>query len=198
MVNMYNLVNPFIKGQMEISVKAKNSQVAATELYKSLSEHFNNSVPSFYFTIQKGGSGKGKYYHYKINESRNKNEVKYNITELQLENYNIDTFKAKLENIKSKTDEPYQEGGKKKKKKHSKKKKSKRRKSEDTTDSSSSEESDIDDVYLKVRKYHYTEPIYYWWYDPSIYNISTVFIPSFYPYLSPYTEMAIASIPAAP
>jgi len=193
MVNIYNLVNPHIKGQMEISIKAKNSQVAATELYKSLSEHFNNSVPSFYFTIQKGGSGNGKYYHYKINETRNKNEVKYNITELQLDNSNMDTFKTKLENIKTKTDEN-QEGGKRKKKKHSKKKKN-RKKSEDTTDSSSSEESDVDDVYLKVRKYHYTEPIYYWWYDPSIYNISTVFMPSFYPYLSPLTEVSILAAP---
>ena len=193
MVNIYNLVNPHIKGQMEISIKAKNSQVAATELYKSLSEHFNNSVPSFYFTIQKGGSGNGKYYHYKINETRNKNEVKYNITELQLDNSNMDTFKTKLENIKTKTDEN-QEGGNKKKKKHSKKKKN-RKKSEDTTDSSSSEESDVDDVYLKVRKYHYTEPIYYWWYDPSIYNISTVFMPSFYPYLSPLTEVSIFAAP---
>ena len=193
MVNIYNLVNPHIKGQMEISIKAKNSQVAATELYKSLSEHFNNSVPSFYFTIQKGGSGNGKYYHYKINETRHKNEVKYNITELQLDNSNMDTFKTKLENIKSKTDEN-QEGGKKKKKKHSKKKKN-RKKSEDTTDSSSSEESDVNDVYLKVRKYHYTEPIYYWWYDPSIYNISTVFMPSFYPYLSPLTEVSIFAAP---
>ena len=43
---------------------------AARKLYKKLSEHFNNSVPKFYFTIQKGGSGKGKFSHFIVKERK--------------------------------------------------------------------------------------------------------------------------------
>ena len=45
---------------------------AAKKLYRSLSEHFNNNVPQFYFTVQKGSSGKGKYYHFKVTEKKAK------------------------------------------------------------------------------------------------------------------------------
>ena len=57
MTNSYVLVNPHIEGSLKKQVQAKNSLEAAKNLYKNLSEHFNNSVPKFYFTIQKGGSG---------------------------------------------------------------------------------------------------------------------------------------------
>ena len=54
MVNKYHLVNPYIDGDdFESSTNAKNSNEAANKLYSRISEHFNNSVPVFYFTIQK-------------------------------------------------------------------------------------------------------------------------------------------------
>ena len=53
MVNTYNLVNPCIKGQFNSEIKAKNSLEAAKQLYNNMSEHFNNNVPKFYFSIQK-------------------------------------------------------------------------------------------------------------------------------------------------
>ena len=31
-----------------------------------MSQHFNNNVPKFYFSIQKGKSGNGKVYHLKL------------------------------------------------------------------------------------------------------------------------------------
>ena len=62
MVNTYKLVNPYIRGEFETKIKTKNSVDAAKKFYNALSEHFNNSVPKFYFTIQKGGSSKGKFY----------------------------------------------------------------------------------------------------------------------------------------
>ena len=64
MANNYNLVNPYIKGKIETSVKAKNSREAASVIYTNLSEHFNNAIPAFYFTIQKGS---GKFYNFKVN-----------------------------------------------------------------------------------------------------------------------------------
>jgi hypothetical protein len=52
MSNMYKLVNPYIQGDMKTSLKSKNSITAAKSFYKGLSEHFNNNIPKFYFTIQ--------------------------------------------------------------------------------------------------------------------------------------------------
>ena len=66
MSNSYTLVNPFIHGDFKSTVKSKNSVNAAKSFYKNLSEHFNNNIPKFYFTIQKGGSGNGKYYHFLV------------------------------------------------------------------------------------------------------------------------------------
>ncbi len=72
MVNTYVLVNPYIEGSFEKSVKARNSIEAGKMLYSSLSEHFNNNVPKFLFTIQKGSSGKGKHYSFKVKENKRK------------------------------------------------------------------------------------------------------------------------------
>ena len=32
-------------------------------------------------------------------------------------------------------------------------------------------------------------PMYYFWYDPFIYNVSSLFIPTFYQYITPYIEI---------
>ena len=85
MVNTYNLVNPTIKGQFNSSVKAKNSLEAAQKLYGELSQHFNNSVPKFFFTIQKGNSGNGKVYHFKVRESKTDDSS----VELSIEQHNV-------------------------------------------------------------------------------------------------------------
>ena len=44
MGNKYKLVNPYIKGEFETKLKAKNSIEAAKSFYNNLSEHFNNNV----------------------------------------------------------------------------------------------------------------------------------------------------------
>ena len=74
MVNSYVLVNPHIEGNFKSKLKAKNSNEAANIFYKNLSEHFNNSVPKFHFSIQKGSSGDGKYYHFEVKEKMNENQ----------------------------------------------------------------------------------------------------------------------------
>ena len=53
MANKYVLVNPFISGEFKNTVKANNSNEAAKIFYNNISEHFNNAVPKFFFTIQK-------------------------------------------------------------------------------------------------------------------------------------------------
>ena len=179
MVNSYILVNPHIEGAFERKIKAQNSREASNNFYKSLSEHFNNSVPTFHFTIQKGSSGNGKLYHFEVKESRKKKEVTFSINPLNIQNEDesIQRFRKNLANFKSKFS---QDGGKKHHKKHHKKDDS-----SDSTDSS----SDSDYLIRAKKSYNTTQPIYYWWYDPYLYNIDYLYIPTFYSYVTPYIEL---------
>jgi hypothetical protein len=185
MVNSYLLVNPHIEGKFDSKIKARNSKEAANIFYKNLSEHFNNSIPKFHFSIQKGSSGDGKFYHFQVQENRENNEVNFKISPLEIkgEEQLMPKFLTKLDNFKSKLN---QDGGKKSKK-HSKRRKHKK----DVSDSESSESSDSD-FYTRARSYlPTTQPIYYWWYDPSLYRLDSIYIPTFYSYVTPYIELSL-------
>ena len=100
MVNSYVLVNPYIEGSFEKTVKAKNSIEAGKILYTNLSEHFNNNVPKFLFTIQKGTSGKGKHYSFKVKENKEENEINFSIEPYNVKNEES-TYKGLHEKIES-------------------------------------------------------------------------------------------------
>ena len=51
--------------------------------------------------------------------------------------------------------------------------------------------NDLDDLFKYIRSKKAVRPISYWWYTPSIYNIDTVFTPSFIAPLSPYVQLWI-------
>jgi hypothetical protein len=186
MTNSYKLINPQIKGnKFKTSIKANNSNDAAKQIYTSLSEHFNNSIPEFNFTISKN---KKKLYHFQVHETReNKNnEVSFQIkklnfvpTEQQLNqfNENVKLFNEKFIDI---------EGGKHKKhKKH---------KDSDSSSIESYLDSDSEKIYKRIKKYLPIEqPIYYWWYDPYIYNLKTVYIPTFHSFVTPYIQLSLIS-----
>ena len=177
MVNSYILVNPHIEGAFKRKIKAENSREASNNFYKSLSEHFNNSVPTFHFTLQKGTSGNGKLYHFEVKETRKNKEVSFSINPMTLQNEGetVTRFKKNLANFKSKFS---QDGGKKHKKHHKKK------------DDSDSSDSSSDSDYIKSKRiYNTTQPIYYWWYDPYLYNIDYLYVPTFYSYVTPYIEL---------
>ena len=184
MVNTYQLVNPHIAGTFDTKIKAKNSKEASNIFYKNLSEHFSNSIPQFFFTIQKGGSGAGKFFHFKAQEERNEDEVSFKISSYELQNENkMDAFKNNLNEIKDKI-----QGGGKRKGKKSRNSKSKSRR-DDSSDSDS--EYLYDDIYSRASSYIPTTPMYYWWYDPNLYDIKQIYIPSFYSYMTPYIQISI-------
>ena len=175
MSNTYVLVNPHIEGNFKNKITAKNSIDAARNFYKNLSKHFNNAVPKFYFTIQKGGSGKGKHYHFKVKEDRKEDDVSFTLEPYEiLGGANIENFTKKLETFKNKFS---QDGGKKK---------SKRSKKYDDDD----DDSDSDD-YKRIKSYVpvVSQPISYWWYDPSVYRLDAYYIPTFYSYVTPVIEI---------
>jgi hypothetical protein len=183
----YNLVNPAIEGDLQTSYEAKNSVDAANFFYNEMSQYFNNHVPNFMFSFQKGGSANGKLYHYKVSESRNDNEVSFKLREHQInDEERVNGFRARLA-----THRERQAGGKKhKSKKHRKHNKDD---SEDSDSSSSSSDASSSDEFLMGSSYNnnYSRSIHYWWYDPYDYNMQSLFLPTFYSYVTPYVELSV-------
>jgi hypothetical protein len=197
MVNTYVLKNPCVKGQLDKSVKTKNSLEAAQHFYKNLSDNFAGSLPLFHFTIQKGSSKNGKLYHFEVKENRTENEVDYTINPYSenIKEENVKNFYIKLNDFKEKFGK--KDGGAKKKKNSKKTKKSKKsKKNMDSSDSDKSESdslsSESSNYYKRVKSYlPTTQPIYYWWYDPYLYNLDKLYIPNFYSYVTPYIELSL-------
>ena len=189
MVNKYKLINPYIKGEFESKVEGNNSVEAAKTFYKNLSEHFNNNVPKFYFTIQKGGS-KGKFYHFEVKEKKTNDEVNYSIKPYKIkdEDSAVEQFVENFNKFKGRFN------GGAPKRKNSKGKKSSRRSSKTKSKKYDSSESSEDsyDFYREAKSYVpvTSQPLYYMYYDPLVYRLDSVYIPTFYQYAQPYWEIA--------
>jgi hypothetical protein len=159
MSNIYSLVNPHIEGSFDKQTKAKNSIEAASNIYKELSSHFNNNIPKFHFTLKKGT----KYYHFKVNEKKNNDDVHFTMEPFNINENNLKQFTENLKSIQTKL----QKGGKKSSKKSSKKHSKKSKKYD------SSSESD-EEIYEKRRSV-----LDYWWYDPYVYSLDYFYVPTF-------------------
>jgi hypothetical protein len=135
----YNLVNPYIDGNINTSVKANNELKGAGKMYeKVLAPIFITSAPEFNFSIE----GEGKIYHYTVKESVKGDNAKFKIEKFDGKVDN-DKFKTKLHEIK------IQSGGKSKHK----------HKSKDDDSSSSSSSSDSPSHY-SISRYCYSPYIY--------------------------------------
>ncbi len=190
MGNKYKLVNPYIKGEFETKVAAKNSVDAAKTFYNNLSQHFNNNVPRFYFTIQKGGSGKGKFYHFEVKEKKVNDSVDFTIKpfEIKGEDESMKQYLENFDHFKGRFNGGANHNGSRKGSRKGSKKGSKRSKRRDHDDSSS---SDSDDFYREAKSYVpvASSPFYYMYYDPLLYKVDSVFIPTYYAYVSPFSEI---------
>ncbi len=183
MSNKYKLVNPYIKGEFETKIDAKNSLEAAKKFYNNLSEHFSNGVPNFYFTIQKGGSGKGKFYHFQVKEKKINDSIDSTIKPFEIQGEE-ESMKQYLENFEQFQGRYNGRKGSRKSSRRSSRKSSRRR-----SETISSESSD--DFYRESKSYVSTvgTPFYYMYYDPLLYKVNSVFVPTFYPYVTAFTEV---------
>lgn len=172
MSNTYKLINPHIKGDMVTKVKAKNSVEAAKILYTNLSEHFNNNLPEFHFTIQKGSSGKGKFYSFETKEKRLGDDVKFTIKPYTVKNEKK-SYKSLVSGISLFEKETEKMGG------------------EITKDDLDEVLDDSSDYYKRASTYVpvINYPINFFYYDPSLYKLKTVFIPTFYNYITPFISI---------
>lgn len=175
----YELVNPYIIGDIKTSFSTSSSKSAANEIWSTLSKYITNNVPKFAFTIKKISDG--KLYHYVVREKLGKNKkVSFTIKELNinLSKDEQDKFSNYIKNLEN------QAGGKKKR---------------DDDDSDSDSDSSDDELIRKVRQFkERNSPLNYMWYSPVIYSkdgtITSVYVPSFAYPVVPYLELSLSNI----
>lgn len=181
----YTLINPVIGGSFKTTVSALNETEAMHELWKNLSGHLTNNVKTFYATVMEGG-GSNSATNFKITESANGKYADYEITPVgnKLAASTASKLLSRLEaiNVKDK-----QDGGKKRSRYNN-------IDSDDDSDSSSSSSED-DALYKKFRKFKSInrKPITYFWYSPLIYDVPTVYVPTFIAPLAPFVEINLSS-----
>ena len=183
MTKTYRLVNPYLTGNIENTFSGKSALDAASEAYNSLSENFNNNIPKFYFTLQKvnnsenkvGGGKNQDYFHFEVTEEKIDNQVNFRIKPLKEK---IDS--KRLTQFKKSISQKDLKGGKRKKK--------------DDSSSSSSTDSDFLDDSSDAKyktKYVRSDPIVNWFYDPYLYRLQKVYVPTFVYPVKPYIEISL-------
>lgn len=179
----YQLVNPYVKGTVKTEYGANDVLDAAQQAWTSISNNFTNDLPKFAFTLER--SGDRKLFHFVVREERNGKSADVVIEPLNLPNVkksnkHLKSQLKKLDAIQSQT------GGEKGKDKDKEKANEK-----DEDDSSDDDDDDVDEKMLKkvINKINYSQPIAYWWYSPLIYELNTLYTPTFVTNVIPYTVM---------
>lgn len=178
----YNLINPYIGGDMNTSYSGKTPLEVAKKTWVNLSGYLTNNVPRFAFTLER--TNDGKLYHFIVNEKVDANKsASFSISnlEVKMSDKQIQSFKNGIKDVQRKLDdEPILDGGKKKHRYHDE-------------DDSSSSESDLENAIRLMKYKQASQPIYYWWYNPLVYNAVDLYIPTFTVPLSPYVHINLNS-----
>ena len=169
----YKLINPRLEGSLTTTFEGKTQLEAAETAWNTLSKYVTNNVPQFAFTLE--NTKNNQLTHFLVKETLvGGGSVKWNISELNL---NLKT--SVINQFKQNVDNAEMSGGRRHKSKHS-----------DDDDSSSSTSSSEIFSALKLHKNRLTTyPITYWWYDPWVYNLNSVYIPTFVYPMNPYIEV---------
>jgi hypothetical protein len=169
----YNLVNPFIEGNMNTTVKASDELKGAGKIYEEiLAPMFITSVSEFKFSIEGGG----KLYHYNVKETVKGDSAKFKIEEI--------SGKVEEKPLKTKLKELNEQSGGKSKHKHKK-----------DDDDSSSSSSSSEESYYRFNKFYYSPYIY----TPYINTGYSYTLPYISPtYFYPYSSLNIWGWPYYP
>lgn len=183
----YKLVNPYLQGGMATTVESKNEIAAADEIWSNLSKLIVNAVPSFAFTIQDVKSN--KLYNFSLSEKQTggddgNNEIDYNIKAINIKDDAVKRLVKsinKFEDIVSNNDSDSsdnQKGGK-------------------DDDSEDNNDKKLKKLYKKAKYENYVNKqqsqIYYWLYNPLVYNVDYVYIPTFVYPLTPYIQIDLGT-----
>ena len=179
-MTLYKLVNPVIKGKMNTTFKANAPHKAASKAYNAVSKYFHNSTPEFLFTLQKvktkksdiGEGTLSDYHHFKVLENRSGNNVTFEIVPYKkINKTRLNQFKKSIRNVVKEN----QTGG-------------------GRYDLDEGELSDEKDLYRSDTSYSY-QPISLWLYDPYIYSINRLYVPTFVTSVSPYVTYFLSDYP---
>ena len=171
---LYKLVNPLIKGKLNTTFDASSSLSAAQKAYESFSKYVSNSTPELLFTLQKVKSkssqaGEGNvsdYHHFKLIENKSGSNVSYEI--VKYNKVNKDKLK-KFKKFLRKRVKSDQSGG-----------------SYSDVDIDDFDDYAEEDLYRSNKKKYGYEPISFWLYDPYLYPVRRLYIPTFVATVNPY------------
>jgi len=147
----YKLLNPQIKGEFPDIFKGKNTLDVAEKAWNKMSKYFANPVKKFAYTLE--NQNDKKQYHFVVRETiGGDGEAKYTVSEVSLNNLSGGK-KKRYKKIANNNDDD----------------------SDSSSDSSSSSSSSLSSDLLYKKKHG---PII-WTYNPYIYGLSSVYIPTF-------------------
>lgn len=181
----FKLINPLIIGQFNTEYKAESGLEAVSQFWNDLSSHITNNVPNIYVSLQDNNNNLS---HYKISEklSGGSKLTDFTISEFKvdLSVKNKEKFLDKIKSFENKTNKQITEqtGGARKQTRS-------RHKQSSSSSSSSDSDSDSDDYYNFTKYKKLTQPISMWYYTPNIYNVRSVFIPTFTAPIVPYVKL---------
>jgi hypothetical protein len=191
---MYKLINPHIDGSINVDFKGKTNMDAANEAWGTISNNLTNNVPKFAFSLEK--TNDGSLHHFIVSEMVGGNkDVNFAIDELKLEMTPIqDQVFKKFISESAEKREAIQAGGSKKRryKKHDDS-------SSDDSDSDSDSDSSSEEkqLYKNLKKMKMNsnspKPITYWWYNPTLYQLNNLYVPTFKYPSSPYVQLNLNS-----
>jgi len=176
----YTLVNPIIDSNINLNFKGDNHLEASKKAYKTISKFFSNKVKNYNFTLVRNKKNTNDFtkindkyfYHFNVKE-KNDDDIKFTIKEISKKPLFLGEFKERIDKqFKKNTDLT---GGHTKNKFYN----------------FDFDNDDIeDDFYVKRNKILPT--INTWWYSPLLYNIDSMYLPTFiaplsFPYLIDFT-----------
>jgi len=173
----YQLINPYIEGSFGRSFTGKDVLDVANKVWEGLSEHMTNNVPKFAFTLER--TSDKKLFHFLVKESVSEGNVDFSIEQMKLQNTQKSNNQLKAD-LKKLNERKTQTGGKKKEKENDK----------DDSSSSSSEDEDILNRVMRPSYPTMGYPFTYWWYNPVVYELDRIYVPTFVSPLMPYVELS--------
>jgi len=188
----FKLVNPLIIGQFNTEYKADSGLDAVSQFWNDLGSHVTNNVPNIYVTLKDNSNNLS---HYKISE---KLKGGSKITDFTISEFNLNLsdisktkFLDKINSFEQKTVAQIekQTGG------VIKRKPSRNRHKDSSSSSSSSDLSDDEDYYNFSKYRKMNQPISMWYYTPTLYNVNSVFIPTFNSPIVPYVKLWLPMFP---
>ena len=129
------------------------------------------------------------YVHFKVVESKDGKNVQFKIVPHNMTGSGIKEFKKKLSNIVSSQKKIRRRIRTRRWWKKRKVKDLLSKKKDDSSSSSSDWLDDSSDEHHTYKKSISYQPIYHWWYDPYLYKLQKMYIPTFVAPLTPYVEI---------